>query len=182
MRRVANKPQMAEVMQIENLQKTLERLADLLAKIQKALGDYLENQRSKFARFYFIGDEDLLEIIGNSKDAKNVQRHFTKMYAGITSLDIVPQAQGDLITAMNSREGEHVAFVQNVDISEDPSINVWLGKIDAQMRLSLATQLEQSLLEISGVKAGEDGELLKIVEKYAAQIVLLSLQVLWCDR
>jgi dynein heavy chain 1, cytosolic len=32
----------------------------------------LEDQRRKFARFYFVGDEDLLEIIGNSKDAKNV--------------------------------------------------------------------------------------------------------------
>jgi hypothetical protein len=46
----------------------MERLADLLAKIQKALGEYLERQRSAFPRFYFVGDEDLLEIIGNSKD------------------------------------------------------------------------------------------------------------------
>ena len=43
-------------------------------------------QRSAFARFYFVGDEDLLEIIGNSKDVKNLQRHFTKMYAGIMTL------------------------------------------------------------------------------------------------
>lgn len=38
-------------------------MSDNLAKVQKALGDYLEKQRSQFARFYFIGDEDLLEII-----------------------------------------------------------------------------------------------------------------------
>ena len=38
------------------------------------------------SRFYFVGDEDLLEIIGNSKDVAIVQRHFTKMYAGIKSL------------------------------------------------------------------------------------------------
>lgn len=43
-------------------------MADLLTKIQKALGDYLEKQRAAFPRFYFIGDEDLLEIIGNSRD------------------------------------------------------------------------------------------------------------------
>lgn len=34
-----------DVIQQAGLQKTLERLADLLAKIQKALGDYLETQR-----------------------------------------------------------------------------------------------------------------------------------------
>lgn len=44
----------------------------MLNKIQKALGEYLETQRSAFARFYFVGDEDLLDIIGNSKDIKNV--------------------------------------------------------------------------------------------------------------
>ena len=46
----------------------MEKLAEMLTKIQKALGEYLERQRSAFPRFYFVGDEDLLEIIGNSKD------------------------------------------------------------------------------------------------------------------
>jgi len=61
-----------EVCLIPNLQKTLERLLDMLSKIQKALGDYLETQRSNFPRFYFVGDEDLLEIIGNSKEITNI--------------------------------------------------------------------------------------------------------------
>ena len=43
-------------------------------------------QREAFARFYFIGDDDLLDIIGNSRDVTNVQRHFPKMYAGIVLL------------------------------------------------------------------------------------------------
>lgn len=50
MKKVSNKPSILEVISLPNLQKSLERLADLLAKIQKALGDYLETQRSAFAR------------------------------------------------------------------------------------------------------------------------------------
>lgn len=61
-------PLILEVINIKGVQQTLERLADLLTKVQKALGEYLERQRSSFPRFYFVGDEDLLEIIGNSKD------------------------------------------------------------------------------------------------------------------
>jgi len=60
MKKVSSKPNVIETMSIQGLQKTLERLSDMLANIQKALGDYLETQRSAFARFYFIGDEDLL--------------------------------------------------------------------------------------------------------------------------
>jgi dynein heavy chain 1 len=100
----------------------------MLSKIQKALGDYLEKQRSNFARFYFVGDEDLLEIIGNSKEIKMVQRHFPKMFAGITQMNF--ENEGDSLIGMYSREGEYVSFSNNVTISEDPTIYVWLTKIE----------------------------------------------------
>jgi dynein heavy chain 1 len=56
MKKVSAKPNLIEIMNIQGLQKTLERLSELLANVQKALGDYLETQRSAFARFYFVGD------------------------------------------------------------------------------------------------------------------------------
>lgn len=138
-------------MGIIGLQKSLERLADLLAKIQKALGEYLEMQRQAFARFYFLGDEDLLEIIGNSKDVKAVQRHFNKMYAGITSLSSENKEGNDILLGMHSKEGEYVPFEKTVNITEDPRINIWLTKVDDQMSVSLASLLEQSLKEITGI-------------------------------
>lgn len=37
---------------------------DQLERCQKALSDFFEEKRSAMPRFYFIGDEDLLEILG----------------------------------------------------------------------------------------------------------------------
>ena len=111
----------------------------MLSKVQKALGDYLETQRSNFPRFYFVGDEDLLEIIGNSKEITNVQRHFPKMFAGITTIE---SEDGNELKGMFSREGEHVLFSQNVKIQDDPTIYVWLNKLQNQMQASLAFHLE----------------------------------------
>ena len=54
----------------------------MLEKIQKALGEYLETQRQAFPRFYFVGDGDLLEIIGNAKEVTRIMKHFRKMFAG----------------------------------------------------------------------------------------------------
>lgn len=51
--------------------------------MQKALGEYLERERALFPRFYFVGDEDLLDIIGNGRDVAKVQKHLKKMFAGL---------------------------------------------------------------------------------------------------
>ena len=184
MKKVAGKPNILDVISLPGLQKTLERLADLLAKIQKALGEYLEMQRSAFARFYFVGDEDLLEIIGNSRDVKNVQRHFNKMFAGISTL--ASEEAGDLITGMSSREGESVKFSSNVKISDNPKINVWLTNVENQMQLSIADSLSSSVKEISSHSDMKDKskeqEKLSLIEQYPAQVVLLSMQIVWSTK
>lgn len=50
MKKVAKSPKIIDVLNIQGVQRQLERLADLLGKIQKALGEYLEQERSSFPR------------------------------------------------------------------------------------------------------------------------------------
>lgn len=50
---------------------------------------------------------------------------------------------------MCSREGEAVKFVKPVKIAEDPRINIWLGKVDAEMMNSLAVELDKSVQDIN---------------------------------
>lgn len=57
MKKVSKSPMVMDVLNIQGVQRVLERLADLLGKIQKALGEYLERERTSFPRFYFVGDE-----------------------------------------------------------------------------------------------------------------------------
>lgn len=181
MKKVAQKPIVLDVMAIQSLQQNLERFSDMLGKIQKALGDYLERQRQSFARFYFMGDEDLLEIIGNSKEIKIVQRHFPKMFAGITSAS--SEKEGDQLNGMFSREGEYVQFSNPIIVSEDPTIYVWLAKIEHAMQISLAHQLLQSIEEMSRIDIQEQpDDFNKWIEKFPAQIDLLSMQVFWSNK
>lgn len=43
-----------------------------------------------FSRFYFVGDEDLLEIVGNANEPAKVAQHLGKMFASLTALNMMP--------------------------------------------------------------------------------------------
>lgn len=60
-----------------------------LEDIQKSLDMYLETKRQIFPRFYFISNDDLLEILGQSKNPLEIQIHLKKCFDAIKSLNMV---------------------------------------------------------------------------------------------
>lgn len=62
---------------------------DKMEAIQRALEQYLETKRHIFPRFYFISNDDLLEILGNSKKPELVQPHFKKLFDNINKVSMV---------------------------------------------------------------------------------------------
>jgi dynein heavy chain 1, cytosolic len=177
MKRVSHNPLIVEVANIPNLYHSLERQQEMMGNVQRALGEYLERQRSAFPRFYFVGDEDLLEMIGNSKEPLQIQRHLSKMFAGIVSLEMDPQSNNSTILGMVSREGEVVTFKQPVKTQEDTRINAWLGKVEDQMRQTLSSLLEDAVRSYPSDSNAD--WYLKWVAEYPAQVVILATQVHW---
>ena len=47
-----------------------------LEEIQKSLDMYLETKRQIFPRFYFLSNDDLLEILGQSKNPDAVSNYW----------------------------------------------------------------------------------------------------------
>lgn len=67
-----------------------------------------------FPRFYFIGDDDLLEILGQSTNPNVIQTHLKKLFAGIHSVQFDENCQH--IIAMKSLDGEIVPLQRKVKI------------------------------------------------------------------
>ncbi|XP_031685072.1 cytoplasmic dynein 1 heavy chain 1 isoform X2 [Oncorhynchus kisutch] len=183
MKKVTKSPLVMDVLNIQGVQRSLERLADLLGKIQKALGEYLERERSSFPRFYFVGDEDLLEIIGNSKNVAKLQKHFKKMFAGVSS--ILLNEENTVVLGISSREGEEIFYKTPVDLLEHPKINDWLTLVEKEMRVTLAKLLAESVTEVGAFNKGNSIELDKYIDwidRYQAQLVVLSAQIDWSEK
>lgn len=45
-----------------------------------------QEKRLRFPRFYFLGDEDLLEILGQANKQHVIQSHLKKLFSGIHSV------------------------------------------------------------------------------------------------
>lgn len=179
LKKVYKSPLVLDVLNISGVQKSLERLAELLHKIQKALGEYLERERISFPRFYFVGDEDLLEIIGNSNDTMRIAKHFRKMFAGLAGLIM---DQESIVTGFTSKEGEEVRLKRPISILKMPKINDWLAALESSMKYSLAEYLNEALLHFQSLcnTAEIDSDSFnEYIAKFPAQIVVLGAQVAW---
>ena len=60
---------------------------DTLNRIQKALENYLEDKRNAFPRFYFLSNDELLEILAKSQDIDALQKNIKKCFEAIYRLD-----------------------------------------------------------------------------------------------
>lgn len=111
MKRVAEQPNLKRISNDRTLIGQLEEANKRLENIQKGLVHYLETKRLAFPRFFFLSNEELLEILSQVRDPLAVQPHLRKCFENITELKF----EGREITAMVSNEGEAVDFIQVID-------------------------------------------------------------------
>eukprot|EP01083_Nonionella_stella_P243953 849565_1 len=121
-----------------------------LERVQKSLDQYLEKKRQLFPRFYFLSDDDLLEVLGNARDPDKIQKNIKKCFVGIHTLDLVPPGQNGNKTweasGMSSPDGENVPFNQNI-LCTGP-VEVWLGSVQTCMRDTLKRLLQGALQHV----------------------------------
>ena len=84
----------------------LQGLFSQLEACQKSLSDYLETKRTVFPRFYFLSDDELLQILGTS-DPTAVQEHMLKLFDNVKSLTF--GSAGAKVLGMESSEGEQAS-------------------------------------------------------------------------
>jgi dynein heavy chain len=117
-----------------------QRNNSLLDQIQKCLEDYLESKRMVFSRFYFLSNDELLEILSQTRNPQAVQPHMRKCFDAIQKLDFAtekhePAKFTNDILAMISPEGESVSLGKG--LKARGNVEVWLCSVEDAMVKSL---------------------------------------------
>lgn len=143
-----------------------------LEKIQKSLEDYLEDKRMRFPRFYFLSNDDLLEILSQTANPLAVQPHMSKCFDNIKKLEFGANAVD--ILAMTSSEGETVSLGKNLKARN--KVEDWLGAVEKAMVVEL-----RKLHKVAVADYEQKPREVWIMD-HCAQVVLNVSQIFWAKR
>jgi len=87
---------------VPGLLETMSEMSERLEEILKALDMYLETKRQIFPRFYFLSNDDVLEILGQSQNPEAMQPHLKKCFDNIKRLNI--EKAGNVDKAHNNQK------------------------------------------------------------------------------
>lgn len=96
-----------------------------------------------FPRFYFLSDDDLLEIIGQAKDPKPINKHVKKIFEGTQELEFStdpPNSKGPnktyIITGLKNLMGPpdyEVIELGTSFVTVDSKVEIWLENLRNRM-------------------------------------------------
>ena len=138
--------------------------------VQKNLNDYLETKRAAFARFYFLSNDELIEILSQTKEPTAVQPHLKKCFEAIAKLQF--EGPEKKMVAMYSGEKEKIQFVEGVYPEGD--VELWLGEIEHMMKRSVKSEMHAAIQAYVG---GEGRK--QWVLDWPGMCILQASQVYW---
>lgn len=127
----------------------------VMERIQKNLETYLEEKRAYFPRFYFISNEELLQILANAARLLVIEKHLNKCFENVNVFllgdeDAVegegqpaPRDTFTDIFGVESNEGERLEFTKIMKVRQQ-GVEVWLKSFEDQILSAVSRNIRDA--------------------------------------
>ncbi|SSD59863.1 related to Dynein heavy chain, cytoplasmic [Saccharomycodes ludwigii] len=169
--KVINYHHVIDILAVENCSQFFKRVCHSLSKVKKSLNEFLDCQRALFPRFYFVGNEDLLHIIGSGSNLYQISKYIGKMFSSIRSIIF----ENSIIVGFDSIDGEVVTFLHALDVAERP-IHIWMKDFADQIKSTLFGLLKKHFnINFNNISTN-------LVSRIPFQILLLISQINFTEK
>uniref|UniRef100_A0A8C5GFM1 Dynein axonemal heavy chain 7 n=1 Tax=Gouania willdenowi TaxID=441366 RepID=A0A8C5GFM1_GOUWI len=153
-------------------------LPGLLEKLQQSnqlLDDIMKEKSGPFflasPLFFFLSNDEMLDILSQTKDPERVQPHLKKCFEGIAKLKF---EEPDMdILAMYSSEQEEIALIETISTADAKgAVERWLLEVEDVMIRTVKHKIQQSY-------AYDDETRSQWVKEWPGQAVLCTSQIAW---
>uniref|UniRef100_UPI00398F3748 dynein axonemal heavy chain 6-like n=1 Tax=Pristiophorus japonicus TaxID=55135 RepID=UPI00398F3748 len=170
--RIQNNPNIVKTATTPGVLELLQTTNAKLENILKCLEDYLEAKRIAFPRFYFLSNNELLDVLSQSKNPDAIRPHLAKCFENIRSLEIHRHATiSPIVVMIKSAENENLPLPRSVRVRG--SIEQWLGNVESAMFEAVKTHLQM------GITDWESTPFKKWVLSHPGQVVLTVNQIMF---
>jgi len=144
MREAREEPGVITACTYEGRDELLKNFAAEIELCEKSLNDYLEQKKKIFARFYFVSNAALLDILSNGNNPEKVDEYIGDCFDGMKGLSFIKGAgipsPSKRAKGMFSKENEYVPFHKDYEIVG--AVENYLCDLERMMQNTLKIVLE----------------------------------------
>ncbi|CAB60251.2 dynein heavy chain, minus-end directed microtubule motor Dhc1 [Schizosaccharomyces pombe] len=171
-----------KVSNIPSLLESAAKLSTTLEDSKKSLLKYFELQRHKISRLYFLGDDDLMELISNPCDPFVINKQIIKLYPGIRSL--IVDTENTNINGCTTNEGNELLFDNPICLLDNTQPLHWISSLEPFLKATLFQLFSTSFQQIRDFYYNKSRNVFckEWFLRYPSQITLLSLRCTLCHE
>lgn len=168
---VIKEPNVMETAAQPGLLEAMIEANNMFENVINGVNNYLERKRQFFPRFFFLSNDEMLEILSETKDPLRVQPHLSKCFEGINKLRFNNSLEA---LSMISVEKEEVQFIEKVSTeAARGSVEKWLSQVEQQMLSSIKEETTNSWKSYTKTNRAE------WITKWPGMVVLAVSQIFW---
>lgn len=131
-------------------------------------------KRKAFPRFYFLSNDELIDILANSQDIDRIQGHLKTCFDNLVKIEVLDDRE--TVKGMYSNEGEYVPFKKEVKARN--LVETWLDQLQQQMRETLYKLMKEAYTMLTSEKPPERVDFV-MNPAHFGQIVATTAQIMW---